>query len=79
MASVPMRGNALHDGGKLDVMASYLLEEIIEVQRIVGVVVIDHCHSVPFHTVLFSRLMPCITLTKEGLPCLFFRYSSWNS
>ena len=65
-----MRGNALHDGGKLDVMASYLLEEIIEVQRIVGVVVIDHCHSVPFHTVFFQQVDALHHLDKRGLALL---------
>ena len=47
-------------------MASYLFEEIIEVQRIVGVVVIDHRHSVPFHTVLFQQVDALASLlTKE--------------
>lgn len=51
-------------------MASYLLEEVIEIQRIVGVVVIDHRHSVPFHTVLFQQVDALHHLDERGLALL---------
>lgn len=53
-------------------MRTDFFEEFIEFKGIVGIEVIYYRHRVPFYSVLFSRLMPCITLTKDGLPSLFY-------
>ena len=52
---IGMRKDALHDGGKLDVAATYLLEEVVEVERIVGIEVVDHGQGIPLHPVLVEQ------------------------
>lgn len=54
-SAVLMRLDAFHDWCELQVMTAYLLEEVVDIERIVGVVVVDHRHSVPLHTILVQQ------------------------
>ena len=55
MAAVGMAHDALHDGRELDVLAAYLLEETVELERVIGVEVVDHGHCIPLHAVLLQQ------------------------
>ena len=48
MTSVLMSEYALYDGGELYVVTTYFFEEVLEFQRIIGIVVVH------FHTMLFQ-------------------------
>ena len=72
VASVCVRREALHDGGELNVVASYLLKEVVELQRVVGVVVVHHRHAVPFHSVLLQQVDALHHLDERGLPLFVF-------
>ena len=43
------------DGGKLDVSRSNLLEEMVELQRLLDIDVVDHGHGVPLHPMAHQR------------------------
>ena len=47
---------ALYDGGELYVVATYFFEEVVEFQRIIGIVVVHYRHAIPFHTMLFQQI-----------------------
>lgn len=70
VASVGMCLDALYNRGKLDVMAVQLLEEVVEVQRIVGIEVIDNCHGIPLHIMLLQQIDTLHHFDKRGLPLL---------
>ena len=50
-----MESEAFYNRGELDIVAIYFLEKVIEFQRIIYVVVIDDCHCVVFHAMLFQQ------------------------
>lgn len=56
VSAVSMIDHALHNGRNLNESASHFLEEMIEVERVVGIEVVDHRHGVPFHVVLVEQL-----------------------
>ena len=56
MASVVVLEYALHYGRKLQVAASHIFEKPIKLHRIVGIIVVDHRHSVPFHSVFIEQI-----------------------
>ena len=66
MASVSVLHRAFNDRRELQELASVLLEEAVEVERIVGVEVVHHRHRVPLHAVLLQQayavhhLLPCL-------------------
>ena len=66
VSSVRMGQDALHDGGELDVAATYLLEEAVELQRIVGIEVVHHRHGVPLHAVLVQQFDAVHHLHERG-------------
>ena len=53
--SVLMKSEAFHNWGELDIVAIYFLEKAIEFQRVIHVVVIDDCHRIVFHAMLFHQ------------------------
>ena len=63
---VGMAVDALHDRCKLYVVAINLFKETIEVERIVGVVVVHHSHGVPLHTVAVEALDALHDLSPRG-------------
>ena len=54
MASVVVLEYALHYGRKLQVVASHILEKTVKFHGIIGIVVVDHRHSVPLHSVFIE-------------------------
>lgn len=54
-APVGMGGKAFDDGGELQILATMLLKKMVELQRMVGIIGIDHRHGVPFHMVLVEQ------------------------
>ena len=70
VASVAVGQDALHDGGKLDVVASQVLEEAVELVGIVGVVVVHHRHAVPLHPVLLQQVDALHHLVERGASLL---------
>ena len=56
VASVTVGQDTFYNGSELDVMASQILEEAVKLLGIVGVVVVHHCHAVPFHAVLLQQI-----------------------
>lgn len=54
VASVGMGTDTFHNRSKLNVAAVNLLEEMIEIQRIVGIEVVDYGQGIPFHSMFFS-------------------------
>ena len=48
--------NTLNDGCKLDVTATDVAEEAIELQRTVDVETVDHGHGIPFNTMPVEKL-----------------------
>ena len=61
----PVGEQSLHYRGELQVFAPYLLEKAVKLQRMVGVVVVDHGHGVPLHPVFLQQLYP-LHHTQEG-------------
>ncbi len=55
MPPVSTPHDTLHDGRKLQVLAPVVAEEAVKLQRVVGIVVVDHRHRVPFHTMLLQQ------------------------
>ena len=53
--SVGVWHEAFNDGGELDIAATYLFEETVEVKGIVGIEIIDHCQRIPFHLMLVEQ------------------------
>ena len=49
MTPVGMLVDALNDGRELYVVAPIVAEEMIEIQWIIGIIVVHHSHGVPFH------------------------------
>ena len=62
-----MGQHALHDGCELEIAATDVLEEAVELQRVVGVVVVHHGHAVPFHLVFVQQLYAAHHLDERGL------------
>ncbi len=60
--------HALHHGRELNVMAPYVLEEMVEVEGIVGIEVVDHGQRVPLHAVLVQQVDTLHHLAKGGAP-----------
>ena len=56
MASVVVLEYALHYGRKLQVVASHILEKTVKFHGIIGIVVVDHRHSVPLHSVFIEQI-----------------------
>ena len=56
VASIGMSEDAFHNRGELEVMTTYFLEEVIELQRIVGIVIIYYRHPVPFYSVFLQQI-----------------------
>lgn len=61
-----MLGDTLDDGGELQVLAAIVAEEVIEVEGIVGIEVVDHCHGIPFDVVLLEQFDASLHLEKGG-------------
>lgn len=45
----------------------FVTKETIEVQRIICIIVIDHCHGIPFHSMLFQQVNPFHYLIERRL------------
>ena len=54
-AAVFMFRQSLHDRGKLQVLATVVPEEMIELQRMLSVIGVDHRHSIPFHPMFLQQ------------------------
>ena len=56
MSPVVVVDDALHDGRYLDILAAVVFKEMVEIERIVGVKVVNHRHGVPFNIMLIQEL-----------------------
>lgn len=54
-AAVGVRQQAFHDGGELNVAATYFLEEMIETERVGGRGIVHYRHGVPLHAVAVQQ------------------------
>lgn len=61
------RRTPLNDRGKLNILAAYFLVEVIDIERMVGVVVVHHAHRVPLHAVFLQQAYATHHLVKGGL------------
>jgi len=69
MSAVGVAHRALHDGRELQILAAVLLEEVVEVEWIVGIEIVHHRHGVPLHTVPLQQAYA----VHHFLPCLSAR------
>ncbi len=67
MAAVRMRQQSLRDGRELDILATVLLVEMIDIQRIVRIKVVDDAHRIPFHAVFAQQLDAAHHFVERGL------------
>ena len=72
MASVAVRHDAFYNRSKLDVMATNLFKEAVEFFRIIGIVVVDYSHAVPFYSVLFQEVDALHHLMEGGTSLFVF-------
>ena len=70
ITSVSMWKNTFHDRGKLNIVALYLLEEVVEIQRIVGIEVIDYGQGIPLYIMFLQQVDTSPHLLKRGQPLL---------
>ncbi len=56
----------LHNRGKLYIMTPEILEKVVELKRIIGIVVIDDSHGVPFHTVFLEQTYTFHHIQERG-------------
>ena len=64
MTAVAMLEYSLDNWGKLNIVTAYGLEEVIELHRIIGIIVIHHGHSVPLNSMLIKQLYTAHNLYK---------------
>ena len=55
VTTIFMRQYAFDDGCELDILAPDLLVEVIDVERVVGIEVVDNTHCVPFYPVFLQQ------------------------
>ena len=70
IAPLPCReglGESLYNRRELNILAAVLLIEMIDIERMVGVVVVHHAHCVPLHAVLLQQAYAAHHLMKGRL------------
>lgn len=67
VTTVVVRTESLNDRGKLDVARAYIFIEMVDLQGIVGIIVVDDTHGIPLHAMLLQETDAAHNLLERGL------------